>query len=122
MAATTKKLEQRERRERRTRSKIHGTPERPRLSVFRSSQHIYAQVIDDESGQTLAATSTTTKDVKTVLGEATKTDAAKRVGEAIAKLCLTKGVKKVVFDRGGYMYHGRVSALADAARKAGLEF
>jgi len=122
MSVTTKKLEQRERRERRTRSKIHGTPERPRLSVFRSSQHIYAQVIDDESGQTLAATSTTNKDLKAVLTEANKTDAAKKVGEAIAKMCLGKGVKQVVFDRGGYMYHGRVSALADAARKAGLEF
>src|SRR5262249_5703617 len=106
----------------RVRKKIAGTPERPRLSVFRSSQHIYAQVIDDESGKTLAAASTLTKDVRDALGEVNKTDQAKKIGEAIAKACLAKGLKKVVFDRGGYMYHGRVSALADAARKAGLEF
>ena len=122
MSVTPKKIERRERRERRVRGRMHGTPERPRLSVFRSSQHIYAQVIDDESGQTLAATSTTAKDLKSALGEANKTDAAKKVGEAIAKMCLGKGVKQVVFDRGGDMYHGRVSALADAARKAGLDF
>ena len=116
------KYEQRERRQRRVRSKVAGTPERPRLSVFRSSQHIYAQVIDDESGKTLAAASTLAKDVKGTVAEANKTEAAKKVGEAIARACLAKGLKKVVFDRGGYMYHGRVSALADAAREAGLEF
>jgi len=116
------KVEQRLRRKSRVRSRVTGTPERPRLSVFRSAQHIYAQVIDDESGRTLAAASSTSKDVKGGLSEATKTDAAKKVGEAIAKACLSKGVKKVVFDRSGYVYHGRVSALADAARKAGLEF
>ena len=92
------------------------------MSVFRSAKHIYAQVIDDESGKTLAAASTLAKDVKGAASEANKTDAAKKVGEAIAKACLSKGMKQVVFDRGGYMYHGRVSALADAARKAGLEF
>jgi large subunit ribosomal protein L18 len=122
MAALDKKNEQKERRKRRVRAKITGTSERPRLSVFRSSQHIYAQVIDDEAGKTLAAASTLAKDVKGTIAEANKTDAAKKVGEAIAKACLAKGVKKVVFDRGGYVYHGRVSALADAARKAGLEF
>jgi large subunit ribosomal protein L18 len=116
------KIEQRDRRKRRIRSKVAGTPERPRLSVFRSAKHIYVQVIDDESGQTLAAASTLTKDVKDGIGEANKSDAARKVGEAIAKACISKGVKKVVFDRGGYMYHGRISALADAARKAGLEF
>jgi large subunit ribosomal protein L18 len=122
MAATLKKVVQRERRERRVRASIEGTAERPRLSVFRSTKHIYAQVIDDMAGTTLATVSTLSKDLKGTLGEANKTDAAKKVGEAIAKACLAKGVKKVVFDRGGYQYHGRVSALADAARSAGLEF
>jgi large subunit ribosomal protein L18 len=120
--STAKLNETKERRVRRVRNSLHGTPERPRLSVFRSSLHIYAQVIDDESGKTLAAVSTLSKDVREGVTEATKTEAAKKVGEAIAKLCLSKGVKKVVFDRGGYQYHGRVSALADAARQAGLEF
>jgi large subunit ribosomal protein L18 len=122
MSALLKKVEQKQRRQRRVRSKVSGTSERPRLSVFRSARHIYAQVIDDESGKTLAAASTVAKDVKDVVTEANKTDAAKKVGEAIARVCLEKGVKKVVFDRAGYMYHGRVSALAEAARKAGLEF
>lgn len=118
-----KKIEERfERRVRRTRAGLHGTAERPRLSVFRSSQHIYAQVIDDDAGQTLATISTLSKDVKGTVNEANKTDAAKVVGKAIAKLCKDKGISKVVFDRGGYQYHGRVSALADAAREAGLEF
>jgi len=122
MSNLTQKNEQRDRRSRRTRSRVHGTAERPRLSVFRSSQHIYAQVINDDTGTTLAAVSSLTKALEGALGEATKTDAAKKVGEAIAKACTEKGLKKVVFDRGGYQYHGRVSALADAARKAGLEF
>jgi large subunit ribosomal protein L18 len=124
MSATAliKKNEQRARRQKRVRAKMSGTPERPRLSVFRSSQHIYAQVIDDESGKTLAAASTLTKDVRSAVAEVNKTEAAKKVGETIAKACLAQGVKKVVFDRGGYVYHGRVSALADAARKAGLDF
>ncbi len=120
--ATEKKVVQRERRERRTRGKIEGTAERPRMSVFRSARHIYVQVIDDLAGKTLATVSTLSKDVKSGIGEANKTDAAKKVGTAIAKACLAKGVKKVMFDRGGYQYHGRVSALADAARAAGLEF
>ena len=117
-----KKVEQRERRERRVRGKLEGTPARPRLSVFRSTKHIYVQVIDDLSGNTIAQVSTLSKDIKGAIGEANKTDAAKKVGEAIAKACLAKGVKQVMFDRGGYKYHGRVSALADAARSAGLEF
>ena len=120
--ALLRKVEQRERRERRVRSIMEGTPERPRLSVFRSTKHIYVQVIDDLSGKTLASVSTLSKDIKAAIGEANKTDAAKKVGEAIAKACLAQGVKKVAFDRGGYKYHGRVSALADAARSAGLEF
>ena len=116
------KADQFERRERRTRAKLNGTAERPRLSVFRSSQHIYVQVIDDASAKTLVAISTLTAAVKGGLGEANKTEAARKVGEAVAKACIEKGLTKVVFDRGGYMYHGRVSALADAARKAGLQF
>jgi large subunit ribosomal protein L18 len=122
MAAVHKKLEQRQRRENRVRARLEGTAERPRLSIFRSAKHIYAQVIDDSTGKTLATLSTLSKDIKGTIGEANKTDAAKKVGEAIAKACIAKGVKKVVFDRGGYLYHGRISALADAARTAGLEF
>jgi len=122
MSNLDKKIEQRDRRARRTRARLHGTAQKPRLSVFRSSQHIYAQVIDDDAGSTLAAVSSLTKDLEGALSEATKTDASKKVGEAIAKACIAKGIKEVVFDRGGYQYHGRISALADAARKAGLEF
>jgi large subunit ribosomal protein L18 len=112
----------RERRKFRIRRKISGTPERPRLTVFRSAKHIYAQVVDDAAGSTLAHASTLSKDVRTGIGEATKTDAAKQVGKAIAKALLAKGVDKVVFDRNGYLYHGRIRALADAAREAGLKF
>jgi len=112
----------RERRKLRIRKNISGTSERPRLTVFRSSKHIYAQVVDDSLGATLVTVSTLTKDVKDGLGEATKTDAAKAVGQAVAKACLAKGVAKVVFDRNGYLYHGRIQALAQAAREAGLQF
>jgi len=117
-----KKLTGRERRKLRIRNKISGSVERPRLSVFRSSQHIYAQVIDDTTGKTLATASTLSRDLKGTLDEANKTDAAKKVGALIAKICLGKKVEKVVFDRNGYLYHGRVKALADAAREAGLSF
>ena len=116
------KSELRDRRHLRIRKRVAGTAERPRLSVFRSSQHIYVQVIDDDKSVTLAAASTLVKDVKSAISEATKSGAAEKVGEAIAKICLSKGIKQVVFDRGGYPYHGRISALAEAARKAGLEF
>ena len=92
------------------------------MSVYRSSIHIYAQIIDDDAGKTLAVVSTLSKDVRGTVGDAKKTDAAKKVGQALAKVCLDKGIKKVVFDRGGYQYHGRVSALAEAAREAGLDF
>jgi large subunit ribosomal protein L18 len=117
-----KKLTGRARRKLRIRRKISGTPERPRLSVFRSSMHIYAQVVDDSTGKTLAAASTLSRDLKTAVDDGNKTDAAKKVGALIAKMCLGKNVEKVVFDRNGYMYHGRVKALADAAREAGLNF
>ncbi len=112
----------RERRKLRIRRKISGTAERPRLTVFRSTKHIYAQCVDDVTGNTLAHTSTLAKDVRDAINDATKSDAAKKVGEAIAKQLLAKGITAVVFDRNGYLYHGRISALAEAARKAGLKF
>ena len=118
----SKKLTGRERRKFRIRSKISGTTERPRLSVYRSSKHIYAQVIDDTTGATLAAASTLSRDLRSSEDDGTKTDAAKKVGALIAKICLGKKLEKVVFDRNGYLYHGRVKALADAAREAGLDF
>jgi len=110
-----------DRRKSRTRYRIgHATSERPRLSVFRSGKHIYAQVIDDRAGATLATASTNEKEGK--LPKTWNIDAAKTVGQKIAARTLAKGVKQVVFDRGGYIYHGRVKALADAARESGLEF
>ena len=112
----------RERRKLRIRRKISGTSEQPRLTVFRSAKHIYAQVVDDAAGATLAHASTLSKDLKAKADEGTKTEAAKQVGAAIAKALLAKGIQKVVFDRNGYLYHGRVRALADAAREAGLKF
>jgi large subunit ribosomal protein L18 len=117
-----KKLTGRERRKFRIRNKISGTSERPRLSVFRSARHIYAQVVDDSVGRTLACASTLSGDLKGSLGEDAKKDAAKKVGALIAKICLERKIEKVVFDRNGYLYHGRVKALADAAREAGLNF
>lgn len=116
------KLEGRERRKARIRKKISGSGERPRLSVFRSARHIYAQVVDDTGGGTLAAASTLSPDLKGTLTEDDKTAAAKKVGALIAKMCLERKVEKVVFDRNGFLYHGRVKALADAAREAGLQF
>ena len=109
----------RERRKLRIRRKIAGTAERPRLTVFRSAKHIYAQVIDDAAGATVAHSCTL---VKGVTKDGTKSDDAKNVGAAIAKALLAKGISKVVFDRNGYLYHGRVRALADGAREAGLKF
>ena len=112
----------RERRRFRIRKKISGSTERPRLSVYRTASHIYAQVVVDSDGRTLAAASTLSRDLKTTLDSDTKTDAAKKVGALIAKICLEKKIDKVVFDRNGYLYHGRVKALAEAAREAGLKF
>ncbi|MGA7122485.1 MAG: 50S ribosomal protein L18 [Polyangiaceae bacterium] len=112
----------RERRKLRIRRKISGTPERPRMSVFRSAKHIYAQVVDDTAGETLAHASTLSRDVRGDLSESNKLDAAKKVGKTIARLLLAKGIDKVVFDRSGYLYHGRIRALADAAREAGIKF
>jgi large subunit ribosomal protein L18 len=112
----------RERRKLRIRKKVNGTGDRPRLTVFRSSKHIYAQVIDDATGKTLAHASTLSKDLRGTLEEDNKVAAAKKVGTLIAKMCKSKKIDRVVFDRNGYLYHGRVSALAQAARDGGLEF
>ena len=112
----------RAKRKLRIRGVVSGTPERPRMTVFRSNKHMYAQVVDDTAGTTLAHSSTLSKEVKPQADDANKSGAAEKVGEAIAKQLLAKGVKMVVFDRNGYMYHGRVKALAEAARKAGLDF
>ncbi|HEY0405934.1 MAG TPA: 50S ribosomal protein L18 [Pyrinomonadaceae bacterium] len=103
---------------RRIRRKVRGTTERPRLAIYRSLNHIYAQVIDDERGQTLASASTTEKDLRS--GTGGNVDAAQRIGRTIAERAIAAGVTSVVFDRGGYLYHGRVKALTDAAREAGL--
>src|SRR5438874_13209402 len=113
------KIVGRERRKLRIRKKVNGTPERPRMSVFRSAKHIYAQVIDDTTGKTLAHASTLSKDLRGTLEEDNKVNAAKKVGALIAKICKSKKIDKVVLDRNGYMYHGRISALAQAAREAG---
>jgi large subunit ribosomal protein L18 len=104
------------------RKKLHGTPERPRLSVFRSSRHIYAQVIDDVAGLTLASASTKSKTLHDKIAKTGNKKAAELIGEAIAKQAMGVGIKCVCFDRGPYKYHGRVKSLADAARKAGLKF
>ncbi len=110
----------RERRKTRIRKKVSGTSERPRLTVFRSNKHIYAQIIDDRGSVSVATASDRGKAEAGLSGS--KVDRAKAVGEAIAKACLAKGIKQVVFDRNGYKYHGRVRALADGAREAGLDF
>jgi large subunit ribosomal protein L18 len=118
------KNESRKKRHRSIRKRIEGNTERPRLSVFRSTRHIYAQVIDDLARKTLVSTSDVDAEKGAGKGASAgkKKDRAKQVGTAIAKLCLEKGIDKVVFDRAGYKYHGRVSALADGAREAGLKF
>jgi large subunit ribosomal protein L18 len=112
----------RQKRHARIRYSVQGTAARPRLNVFRSLTHIYAQVIDDEQGRTLAAASTLDQDLKDDLAGKTKTEQAKMVGTLVAKRALAQGVKQVVFDRGGYPYHGRVRALAEASREGGLDF
>jgi large subunit ribosomal protein L18 len=114
--------ELRQRRHRRVRKRVSGTSERPRLAVFRSLNHIYAQVIDDTAGATLAAASTLDPSLRSALKSGGDVEAAKAVGKLIAERAREKGVEKVVFDRGGYLYHGRVQHLADAAREGGLQF
>ena len=104
------------------RNRINGTSERPRLSVFRSNDHMYAQIIDDVAQHTLVSASTVQKDVKAELEKTNDVAAAKYLGTVIAKRALEKGITSVVFDRGGYIYHGKIEALADAAREAGLKF
>ncbi|MBF2096933.1 MAG: 50S ribosomal protein L18 [Gloeomargaritaceae cyanobacterium C42_A2020_066] len=111
-----------ERRHRRIRKKVFGTPDRPRLAVFRSHQHIYAQLIDDTQHHTLAAASTLESDVRQSLASGATCDASSQVGKLLAERALAQGVARVVFDRGGNLYHGRVKALAEAAREAGLDF
>lgn len=106
----------------RVRKKISGTPARPRLNVFRSLSHIYAQIIDDQAGVTLVAASTLDQAIKGSIKVCGNKEAAQAVGKLIAEKALEKGIKSVVFDRGGYLYHGRVKELAEAARQAGLEF
>jgi large subunit ribosomal protein L18 len=118
-----KKKIRREKIRKRVRSKIFGTPERPRLSVYRSLKHIYAQIIDDTKGHTLVAMSSLSKEIRDKVKEAkTKTEVSRIVGLALAKKALEKGITKVIFDRNGYKYHGRVKALAEAAREGGLIF
>ena len=115
-------IQGRDRRKLRIRKKVTGTAERPRLTVFRSLKHIYAQVVDDVAGKTVAHCSTLSKDVKGQADEAKKSDAAVMVGKAIAGQLKAKGITKIVFDRNGYLYHGRIKALAEGAREGGLEF
>jgi large subunit ribosomal protein L18 len=110
------------RRHGRVRKRVFGTPERPRLNVFRSLRHIYAQVIDDSRGHTLVSASTIDPEVEAQLQGLTKVEQARVVGKVLAERALGRGIGKVIFDRGGYKYHGRVKALADAARRGGLEF
>jgi large subunit ribosomal protein L18 len=119
--STKDKQTARGRRHHRVRKKVTGTAERPRLAVFRSNKHISAQIIDDRSGRTLAAASSIEKDQRSAGGTG-NIDAAKRVGALVADRAKTAGITQVVFDRGGFLYHGRVAAVADAARQAGLEF
>lgn len=111
-----------QKRHRRLRVKLSGTTEAPRLAVYRSTKHIYAQIIDDVKGVTLASASSIDKDMRKDLAHGGNIESAKAVGEAIAKKALKAGIVDVVFDRGGFLYHGRIAALADAAREAGLNF
>ena len=120
-----KKIDKNQKRKERhysIRNKVVGTPERPRLNIFKSSKHIYAQVIDDATGTTIASASTLDKEILGQVAELTKTDAAKLVGKTVGERAKNKGINAVVFDRGGYLYHGRVKLLADGARESGLEF
>ena len=122
MLSVEKKVEARMRRHRRVRKTVYGTSRRPRLVVFRSNLHIYAQVVDDTTGKTLVAASSLDKECKKELKRGSNKKAAEVVGHLIAKRALTKEIKTVVFDRGGYLFHGRVKSLADAARQNGLVF
>lgn len=122
MAGVISRAESRKRRQARVRRKVTGTADRPRLCVFRSSKHIYAQIIDDTQGVTVASASTRDKSVVVGFAYTGNVEAAKAVGEKIAQNAQEKGIKNVVFDRNGFVYHGRVKTVADAAREAGLDF
>ncbi|WP_035768522.1 50S ribosomal protein L18 [Butyrivibrio sp. NC2002] len=122
MVSKESRQKSREKKHLRIRNRFSGTAERPRLAVFRSNNHMYAQVIDDVAGKTLVSASTLEKDIKSALKATDNVDAAAYVGDVVAKRAMEKGIKAVVFDRGGYIYHGKIAALAEAARKAGLEF
>jgi len=112
----------RQNRKGRIRKRIFGTEQRPRLSVFRSAKHIYAQLVIDSTGSTILAASTLSPDLRAEIGDLDKSDAAKKVGQWIGKKALEKNIQRVVFDRNGFLYHGRIKALADGARESGLEF
>jgi large subunit ribosomal protein L18 len=119
---TSEKAIGRQRRRARVRSRVRGTEDRPRLSVFRSGRHIYVQVVADSAGKTLLAVSTLSPELREHLKKTGDVGAAKQVGLATARRCLEKGIKRIVFDRNGFLYHGRVRAVADGAREGGLEF
>ena len=122
MVSKVNRSDVRRNKHRRLRSRLSGTPERPRLAVFRSNNHMYAQIIDDVAGNTIVSASTLQGDVKEGLDKTNNVEAATKLGAVIAKKALDNSIKEVVFDRGGYIYQGKVKALADAAREAGLEF
>ena len=122
MSSNSSRSEARLRRHARVRTKVAGTPERPRLSVFRSTAEIYAQLIDDQAGHTLVSASSIDQDLRSKLGGLKKLEQARLVGKTVAERARSKGIQQVVFDRGGFRYIGRVKALADAAREGGLEF
>jgi large subunit ribosomal protein L18 len=114
--------EKRKLRQERVRKRVRGTDEKPRLCVFRSARHIYAQVISDEAGKTLVSASTLSAELRSDGAKGKKVDVAKKVGELVARRCLEQQISQVIFDRNGFLYHGRIKALADAAREAGLKF
>ena len=122
MVRKESRQEVRVKKHKKLRNRFSGTPERPRLAVFRSNNHMYAQIIDDVAGNTLTAASTLEKDIKAELEKTNNVDAAAYLGTVIAKRALEKGITTVVFDRGGFIYQGKIAALAEAAREAGLEF
>ena len=122
MVSKVNRSDVRRNKHRRLRSRLSGTPERPRLAVFRSNNHMYAQIIDDVAGNTIVSASTLQADVKEGRAKTNNVEAAAKLGTVIAKKAMDNGIKEVVFDRGGYIYQGKVKALADAAREAGLEF
>ena len=122
MINKTSRAEVRRKKHLKLRNRMSGTAQKPRLAVFRSDSHMYAQIIDDVAGHTLVSASTVEKELKSKLEKTNNIDAASLVGEVVAKRAIDKGIKEVVYDRGGFIYHGKVKALADAAREAGLEF